>query len=160
MKGKFGHQILTLNMYMHSREGAFAELERILEHEQPDVVGCGGISVAFRELDQLVPFIRERSQAKLVLGGGITSCESELVMAQCRPDTMVVGEGEFIFTQLLDAYLGNREIGSVKGLWYWRDEVPLGPVRAKSLPIWMTCLTRTWRSGGHLRPASRRHTIV
>ena len=45
-------------------------------------------------------------------------------MAPIRPDNRVVGEGEFIFTQLLDAYLGHRDKASVKGIWHWKSGVP------------------------------------
>jgi predicted CoA-binding protein len=76
---KFGYEVVPLNMNHWDAEQRYQELERILQEERIDVVGITGITIAFNEIERIVQFVRPRSQAQIVLGGGITSCESELV---------------------------------------------------------------------------------
>ncbi|MCG8556586.1 MAG: B12-binding domain-containing radical SAM protein [Proteobacteria bacterium] len=121
---QFGHRIVPLNMNNYGSDERYAALADLLEHELVDVIGLGGLTVAFNELDRLITFIRARSERPIVLGGGITSCESELVMRALRPDYMVVGEGELIFRRLLDALGNDAEIERVKGIWHWSEGEP------------------------------------
>jgi anaerobic magnesium-protoporphyrin IX monomethyl ester cyclase len=120
----FGHEVVALNMNHFTLEQRYAELDRLLRSEQLDVVGITGLTVAFNEIDKIVKFVRARSAAQVVLGGGITSCESELVMETIHPDFMVVSEGELIFRDLLDALQSGSSTAEIKGLWSWVDGRP------------------------------------
>jgi len=121
---KFGYEVVPLNMNHWDAEERYQELHRILQEERIDVIGITGITIAFNEIERIVQFVRPRSRAKIVLGGGITSCESELVMNTIKPDYMVISEGELIFLDLLRTLERNGDPGDVKGLWYFRDGVP------------------------------------
>jgi radical SAM superfamily enzyme YgiQ (UPF0313 family) len=121
---QFGYEVVPLNMNHWDAEQRYQELERILQEERIDVVGITGITIAFNEIERIVQFVRPRSQAQIVLGGGITSCESELVLTTIKPDYMVVSEGELIFLNLLQAMESGRDPGEVRGIWYWKDGKP------------------------------------
>lgn len=121
---QFGHEVTPLNMNHHTAEAGYAELERLLATHDFDVIGITGLTVAFNAIETMVRFIRERSGAKVVLGGGITSCESELVMQTIHPDFMVVSEGELIFRELLDVITSDGDAARVAGIWYWDGETP------------------------------------
>ncbi|MBL8947585.1 MAG: cobalamin-dependent protein [Myxococcales bacterium] len=121
---QFGHEVTPLNMNHHTPEAGYAELERLLATQDFDVIGITGLTVAFNAIETMVRFIRERCDAKVVLGGGITSCESELVMRTIHPDFMVVSEGELIFRDLLDVITAKGDPSRVAGIWYWDGETP------------------------------------
>lgn len=122
---QFGHEVLALNMNHYGLKERYDELDRVLRREAVDVIGITGLTIAFNEIDKMVKFIRERtSTAKVVLGGGITSCESELVMETIHPDFMVVSEGELIFKDLIDALATDGPTAQIKGLWSWQEGKP------------------------------------
>lgn len=121
---KFGYEVVPLNMNHWDAEERYRELERLLTEERIDVIGITGITIAFNEIERIVRFARPRSRAKIVLGGGITSCESELVMSTIKPDYMVISEGELIFLELLRTLEKGRDPADVKGLWYFEGSVP------------------------------------
>ncbi len=121
---KHGYEVVPLNMNHWDAEERYAQLERVLREEKIDVVGITGITIAFNEIERIVQFVRPRSQAKIVLGGGITSCESELVLSTLKPDYMVVSEGELIFLNLLQMMESGSDPDDVKGIWYFKDGKP------------------------------------
>jgi len=131
---QFGHQVTALNLHHHRVEDGDGPVLQALREVDYDVVGITGITVAFRELERLVPVLRKHTNAKIVLGGGITSCESELVMRTIRPDFMVLGEGELIFTSLLERLVTGRDGSDVEGLWYWDGDVPRTTGEGPSIP--------------------------
>jgi radical SAM superfamily enzyme YgiQ (UPF0313 family) len=131
--GHPGHQVAALNMNHFGRDERYRALERSLHDEDPDVVGITGLTIAFREIERMVAFIRARSSAKIVLGGGITSCEGELVMTTIRPDHMVVSEGELIFATLLDAIATGAPTHEMKGVWSFHEERAVYPGEGPSI---------------------------
>jgi radical SAM superfamily enzyme YgiQ (UPF0313 family) len=60
-----------------------------------DVIFTGGLSSAFREIKEMVRFIREVSPGTIVVvGGGLISSEPEVVMPLIKPDFGIIFEGE------------------------------------------------------------------
>ncbi|MEM6960458.1 MAG: radical SAM protein [Myxococcota bacterium] len=129
-----GHDVVALNMNNYDAEERDRRLTTLLEDQTIDVVGLSALTVAFNEIERLVRFIRPRTDAKIVLGGGITSCESEIVMQAIRPDFMVVGEGELIFARLLKALEKGQDPGRVQGIWYWKDSQPVATGEGLAVP--------------------------
>ena len=119
------------------------------------MVGVGGLTIAFAEIERIVAFVRARTAAPVVLGGGITSCESELVMSTVRPDYMVVGEGEVIFSELLAALGAGQGADAVTGRLVLAGRGP-GLHRARARPSRRSTSwpTPTWTCSGWSRTST------
>ncbi|MDX8126157.1 radical SAM protein [Methylomonas sp. OY6] len=120
-----GHQVIGLNfnhMPMEKRNPALCDT---LLHEEVDIIGISGLTVAYNEIDRLIKVIREiRADVPIVLGGGITSVEGELMMNTLQPNYAVVGEGELIFTRLLKALEEGDDVRKIAGIWCWDADKP------------------------------------
>ncbi|WP_150050903.1 B12-binding domain-containing radical SAM protein [Methylomonas rhizoryzae] len=120
-----GHQVVGLNFNHMPMEKRNPVLRDTLLHEAVDIIGISGLTVAFNEIDRLIKAIRDiRADVPIVLGGGITSVEGELMMDTLRPDYAVVGEGELIFTRLLKALEEGDDVRKIAGIWCWDADRP------------------------------------
>ncbi len=133
-KGK-GHQVDGLNLNHYPNHERYDLLVREIKKNNYDAVGITGLTVCFNEIEKLIKLIRETVPwMPIILGGGITSCEAELVMLTLKPDYMVIGEGEIIFANLLQAIAGTNPIDKLAGIWHWAGGNPIyngkGPVVA------------------------------
>lgn len=120
-----GHEVDGFNLNHYPAPDRHTLLMSRIEGEQYDVIGITGLTVCFNEIEKLIKTIRSVSlETPIVLGGGITSCEGELVMRILKPDYMVVNEGEVIFVNLLKAIAGEYPPSSVAGIWCWMGDAP------------------------------------
>jgi len=120
-----GHHVDGLNLNHYSEPERYELLKKKIMTGEYDVIGITGLTVCFNEIEKLISIIREQDEGlPIVLGGGITSCEAELVMRTLKPDYMVVNEGEVIFVNLLKAISNEIPLSSVAGIWYWMGDVP------------------------------------
>ena len=120
-----GHEVDGLNLNHYPASDRYTLLMSRIEDGQYDVIGITGLTVCFNEIEKLIKTIRRVSpEIPIVLGGGITSCEGELVMRTLKPDYMVVNEGEVIFVNLLRAIAGECPSSSVVGIWCWMGDTP------------------------------------
>jgi len=121
-----GHKVDGLNFnHMHLAD-RIQQLNSVLNTGKIDLIGISGLTVAFNEIDKLIKEIRGiRTDIPIVLGGGITAVEGELMMNTLRPNYAVVGEGEFIFTRLLSAIENNVDARKVAGIWCWDGDSPI-----------------------------------
>jgi len=129
---QFGYEVIPHNMNNYDAPNRYAVLKSLLVSRNVDVIGIGGLTIAYSAIKQIIGFCRRYSQAPIVLGGGITSCESELVMRTLMPDYMVLGEGEIIFAELLQAIKSDLPKHLVKGIWYWRGAEPVATGEGES----------------------------
>ncbi len=121
---QFGHEVVACNLNHHEHEAGRELLAKLVREHDFDAIGITGLTVAFEAIDRLIQFLRPRTNAPIVLGGGITSCESELVMSTLRPDYMVISEGELIFRDLLQVITTKGNPAMVPGIWYWDGATP------------------------------------
>lgn len=120
-----GYDVDGLNLNHYPDPDRYTLLMSYVESGQYDVIGITGLTVCFNEIEKLIETIRNvSSETPIVLGGGITSCEGELVMRTLKPDYMVVNEGEVIFVNLLKAISGEYPASSVAGIWCWMGDMP------------------------------------
>jgi len=117
-----GYFVDGLNMSNYGLEKGLKELEEKLNREHFDVIGVGALTVAFEQIQKLVTHLRSVSDAKIVIGGGVTSCESELVIKEIKPDYMVISEGEMIFEELLSHVENPSEYNLPRGAWSLRGD--------------------------------------
>ncbi len=113
---KEGFNVDGINMNNLGVEKGIEELSRLLKNKEYDVIGIGGLTIAFEQIEYLIKKLRDLSNAKIVLGGGITACESEIVIKEIKPDYMVISEGEIIFKELLFHLLDSSN-PLPKGVW-------------------------------------------
>lgn len=119
-----GYLVDGLNMSNYGLNKGLEKLKLKLESEQYDVIGIGALTVAFEQIEKLVVHLRTITDAKIVIGGGVTSCESELVIKEIKPDYMVISEGELIFEELLSHINNPNEYNLPKGAWSLKgDEI-------------------------------------
>lgn len=121
-----GHAVEGLNLNNMDISERTSRLNYVLTDRKIDLVGISGLTVAFNEIDKLIKIIREiQTDIPIVLGGGITAVEGELMMNTLRPDYAVVGEGEFIFTRLLNAIENGIDTKKIAGIWCWDVDRPI-----------------------------------
>ncbi len=123
---KLNHRAIGLNLNnINSNEHEIA-LQTAIKGKNIDAIGISGLTVAFNEIDQLIHKIRRiNNTIPIILGGGITSVEGEIMMNTLKPDYAVVGEGEIIFSQLLNALEQQNVSKMIRGIWCWDKEVPV-----------------------------------
>ncbi len=121
-----GYQVEGLNLNHFPASDRYNALRDKIKENDYNIIGIGGLTICFNEIEKLIQLVRQISaQIPIVLGGGITSCEAELVMRTLKPDFMVVGEGEIIFTNLIRSIMGAASPHTVAGIWYWKELEPI-----------------------------------
>lgn len=116
-----GYFVDGLNMSNYGIKKGLSELEKKLKKEQYDVIGIGALTVAFEQIEKLIKHLRGITNSKIVIGGGVTSCESKLVIQELKPDYMVISEGELIFEELLSHIVDPATYNLPKGAWSLKD---------------------------------------
>jgi len=121
-----GHTVKGLNLNNMNIGERSLQLINVLKTGKVDLIGISGLTISFNEIDKLIKEIRDvLADIPIVLGGGITAVEGELMMNILRPDYAVVGEGEFIFTRLLNAIENNIDTRKIAGIWCWDEGHPV-----------------------------------
>jgi len=89
-----------------------------------DVVGFGTVAGAY-QYKRLIEISKVIEKAKnkpfFVLGGHIVTPEPEYFLKKTGADAIVLGEGELIICDLLDALASGRNLSEVKGIAYMED---------------------------------------
>ncbi len=109
--------VITLNL--NHREGKeFDILSEIIEKEDIDIVGIGGLSGEYHDLARMARFARAiKPDIVIMMGGGIVTADPETAMlAISEVDYGMIGEGELTIVELVEALTGNGDIQSVDGL--------------------------------------------
>jgi radical SAM superfamily enzyme YgiQ (UPF0313 family) len=89
-------------------------LNRVREY-QPDIIGISAFSTQYTQVAHLCRDIKEFWTGRLIVGGGLTTFNPELVLKNTKADISVVGEGDETITDIL----GNlNNLDQVKGIWY------------------------------------------
>ncbi len=105
------------------RMGAtWEEIEKVIEEEQPDVVGIGNqySSQAVNAVKTAEVVKRVKRNTKVIIGGPhATVMPSAFLYPSSCIDYAVMGEGELTAPELMDCLCGRREIESVKGIAYY-----------------------------------------
>jgi anaerobic magnesium-protoporphyrin IX monomethyl ester cyclase len=104
---KAGHhvEVLDIDTFRYDRKKVVEELSKY----KCDVVGTGGIITVYKYLKWLIPEIRKaHPEAKIILGGTLTTSVPELVLNNLDIDFIVIGEGEITAPNLVN-YLENHK---------------------------------------------------
>lgn len=112
-----GFEVDGLNMNNYGFEKGLNELKTKIFNNNYEVIGIGGLTIAFNQIDILVKELRKITSAQIVLGGGITACESEIVIKEIKPNYIVISEAELIFEELLLYIFSPEKYNIPKGVW-------------------------------------------
>lgn len=114
--------VITLNL--NHREGEEKEILReVIEWENIDIVGIGGLSGEYQDLSRMARFVREiKPESVIMMGGGIVTADPETAMlAIPEVDYGMIGEGEHTIVELTQALTNGTDLNLVNGLIF-RDE--------------------------------------
>ena len=99
------------------------EFEDQLRSYKPDIVGISvlfdPISKAGHEAARIVKMIDEN--IKVVMGGVYVTVNPECAFEDCNIDYLVIGEGEFLFKNLLDSVFEGSDM-PLKGIWFRQED--------------------------------------
>lgn len=126
---KAGHRVRVLDL-MFERDPLSA-LETELEKLNPDIVGLSVRNIDnndmqnpvafFKEVKPLVDSIRSRTQATLVLGGAAVAVMPEELLRYTKADWAILGDGEVVFPELLEAFSQNEIPDRIPGIAWLED---------------------------------------
>ncbi|MCI4626721.1 MAG: B12-binding domain-containing radical SAM protein [Candidatus Magnetoovum sp. WYHC-5] len=114
---KYGHRLRILDAYVKGYD--FNQIEAYIREVAPDVIGIQCLSDQRASWYRLVGLIRAiDDKIKIVLGGPHPSILPAQVLQHCRPDALVIGEGEDTMVSLLEAWQRGSSLNSVDGIAY------------------------------------------
>jgi len=116
-----GHEVSILDA--NAERLSQAQIEERLRREQPDVVGIQ--TLTFTLLDSIETARsakRARPKAHVCLGGPHVYLYPEETLAIPEVDSLVLGEGEMAFTELLDALEQGGDLSVIPGVVFRRDD--------------------------------------
>lgn len=115
-----GHSVLLLNLNHY--DSSTEELAHAIKSYQPDVIGTGGMSFSYPLLQKYLRLAKATCpDAKTIVGGMVVTSQPDVVFNGLGADVAVIGEAEETIVELMDAFSGNRDLASVKGIIY-QDE--------------------------------------
>ena len=112
-----GHTVSIVDAY--AKKLTFEKLGEIIKETAPAVIGITCLSdqrASWFKLIDLIHAVDER--IKVVLGGAHPSLMPEQVLSRCRPDAIVIGEGDETIVELLRTWEKGGDLSSVKGIAY------------------------------------------
>lgn len=98
-------------------------LKNRLEEFKPDVIGITTTSLFMRYVRMTIEEIRKEysSSVPIILGGYHTTLNPESAIQENGVDAIVLGEGEYITADYLDALAQGKNLDGITGLWYKKD---------------------------------------
>ncbi len=110
----------------------YPEIKAELERRNPDVVGISCMTFLLIDALHVSRLVKEvNPRAHVVIGGTHPSIYPDEMLSQPQIDSIVMGEGEYTFSELLDALERGRSLAGIPGLGYKEDgKAVLNPARA------------------------------
>jgi len=112
---------LNLNHYLHVDQAE--TIAKIMVANRIDVVCTGGLITHYNIINDLLQQVRRiKSNVITIVGGGLITCEPELIFDNLDVDYGVLGEGDLTIGELARAIIDGREPGDVKGIIYRKPD--------------------------------------
>jgi len=110
-----GKDVSCLNI--NHRDGSVRDVVRDeLASNKYDIIFLGGLSLFYPHIRDIINHIREFSNAKIVVGGGIMTSQPELMFNLLKPDYGIIGEGELTALELVNHFENGGDVNSINGL--------------------------------------------
>ncbi|MCP3944367.1 MAG: radical SAM protein [Desulfobacteraceae bacterium] len=108
----------------------FADLRKILQEFQPDMVGIRTLSYYRNYLHKVVLLIRQWDfKMPIVLGGPYATSNYESILKDTNIDLVVIGEGELTYLELLEKMIQNNKklpddevLKTIPGIAYFKKQ--------------------------------------
>lgn len=114
--------VYTLNMN-HQEGEEKSLLEVYIEKYHIDLIGIGGLSGEFDDINRIIHLSKEINPLlKVIVGGGIITADPKVAMSALEiADYGIIGEGELTIVELLKAIAGNSPVEFVDGLIFSKE---------------------------------------
>ena len=114
-----GVKVHTLNLNHVPGKVRDIIFEKMVRDGYYDIVFTGGVSLFYRNIKDMVKYIREVSPStRIVVGGGLVSGNPKLVLEMLGADIAVVYEGEFTALDIVRAFQYGWPPSIVQGIVY------------------------------------------
>jgi radical SAM superfamily enzyme YgiQ (UPF0313 family) len=111
------HRVSVLDM--DAEKMNLVDLEKIINKKNPDIIGIYTTTFNLIDVFLMIQKIKEiNSNIHIVLGGPHVNIYPAETMLNDNVDYIVLGEGEIVFSDLLDALEKKIDLGRIKGLVY------------------------------------------
>ncbi len=127
--------------YTFHRRNLGKHLHKKLIEQKPDIIGITTVSLYLKYIKDTIKEIRKYSDAPIILGGYHSSLDPEGSIKLEGVNAICIGNGEYAFTEYLDAIEKGKSIKGIDGIWYKEgDKIIKNPLRPliqdiDSLPI-------------------------
>lgn len=116
MLRRCGFRVSCLDLSF-SDEPVELQVRQRIERDSIDVVCTGGMSVDFHAILEVLEIARKIDRnLKTVVGGAMVTCDPELAIDALQMDFGVMGEGEYIMSELALALSTRGDPGTITGL--------------------------------------------
>lgn len=119
LKKSFGNQVKTkvINLIVDCKNNS--DLDIMLDHYKPDVVGIRGMSIYADTYFEVANKVKSHNKETFVIGGGpfATTLPNE-ALNNTNIDCIVIGEGEQSIVELVDNVIKNKNGREVAGIAY------------------------------------------
>jgi anaerobic magnesium-protoporphyrin IX monomethyl ester cyclase len=113
-------QIEILDAQVERMDGR--AIEKHLEKKKPDVVGITCMTFLVLDVLEIARIVKNISPGTFVVVGGVhPTIYPEELASQPEIDAVVIGEGERIFSELLEALSERKSLSGIKGVGYKQD---------------------------------------
>jgi len=104
----------------------YPELQKTLEEKQPDIVGISCMTFLLIDAIKVARIVKEvNPESLVVIGGTHPSIYPDEMLQQPEIDFIVMGEGEYVFSELLGALDKSESLAGINGLGYKENGRPI-----------------------------------
>lgn len=116
---KAGLNVSCLNLNHCLRQDPLEKIHHAIAAGAIDVVCTGGLITHYNNIKNLCHVVKAiKPGIKTIVGGGLVTCEPELIFNNMELDYGVLGEGDLTIGELAHALIEGREPADVQGIIY------------------------------------------
>jgi anaerobic magnesium-protoporphyrin IX monomethyl ester cyclase len=114
-----GYNVHCLNL--NHRQDIYDAIRNSIVENNIDVVCTGGGCIHYVQISNILTAAKHYKPSVItVLGGGIFSCEPEVMLRSMSLDLGVINEGEITIVELARAFESGQDFGAIDGIAYLR----------------------------------------
>lgn len=118
-----GHNVFCLNPN-HYDVPINKQLSQFINNNDIDVLCTGGMSVHYKEINEVLKFSKKiKPDIITIVGGAIVTSNPKITCWGIRNiDYGVIGEGEETIIELADAIINRKNVSNIKGIAYFNEK--------------------------------------